>query len=162
MIDPNTTPGLQFAPTNQNAGDLPTQPSGSSPIQSAIQLLSLRLPHVVGAGSLAPNALLSGPGMGGLGGGGGLTLEEILRRMGLGGGGLPNLHAPGAMMPGMSVGGGIPGPSVTPGTGMREPGPTPQPPGIVRPPTPPAPPQRGPSESGGRFRVPRGETPVRY
>lgn len=40
--------------------------AGAAPFQSAVQLLSLRLPRVVGANALAPAPLLQGQGAGGI------------------------------------------------------------------------------------------------
>jgi hypothetical protein len=64
--------GLSFQPgadqgngTNQNEPQGP----GPTPVQSAVKLLSLRLPSVVGAQAISPQALLQSPGSAGLGGG---------------------------------------------------------------------------------------------
>ncbi len=60
------TPGVSFQPGSpdqtQNGGPK-TNPSGS--VQEAIKVLSLRLPKVVGAQALAPQALLGSAGSGG-------------------------------------------------------------------------------------------------
>jgi hypothetical protein len=56
--------GLSFMP----GADDPQQQQGeaASPLQSAIKLLSLRLPTVTGARGIAPQGLLHGQGAGGL------------------------------------------------------------------------------------------------
>lgn len=77
--------GVSFSPLDQ--GNLqgpggPGYPPGGrpavSPLQSAVRLLSLRIPRVVGAQALAPAALLNSPG-GSLFGGG--SLEAFLQRV---------------------------------------------------------------------------------
>lgn len=80
--------GLNFAPLDQNKPNMAQPGTGSpagggsnTPIQDAIQTLSLRIPHVVGAGALAPDALLNSPGGSAIPGGTGLTLEALLRRL---------------------------------------------------------------------------------
>jgi len=58
--------GLTFAPTDQNTTQNPNgPPSGGRPsqaIQDAIQILSLRIPRVVGAGSITSPSLLGPSG----------------------------------------------------------------------------------------------------
>lgn len=78
--------GVSFVPNGQ--GDpmnrqQPGQASGAPPLQQAIQMLSLRLPRVVGANALAPGQLLNAPG--GMGGSGNPLLEALLRLAGMGG-----------------------------------------------------------------------------
>lgn len=53
-------PGISFQPGTQ-------QGAASNPVQEAVQLLSLRLPTVVGARGIAPQALLNGQGSAGMG-----------------------------------------------------------------------------------------------
>lgn len=74
--------GLSFMPgaddgtgTNQQNG--PQRPAGT-PVQSAIKLLSLRLPSVVGANAISPQALLQSPGSAGVGGPGGMGGESLI------------------------------------------------------------------------------------
>lgn len=57
--------GVNFQPGN--AGDQQRRATGGSPdgIQEAIKVLSLRLPKVVGARAVSPQALLQSPGSGG-------------------------------------------------------------------------------------------------
>jgi hypothetical protein len=112
--------GVSFVPGDdpmqRQAGPGGAAPSGVSPLQSAIRLLSMRLPRIGGAGlspgALAPGALLNAPGGGGLGAGGGL--EALLRALfGLGGqaagGGMPQ------MTPAQPLGAPPPLPKFTPG-----------------------------------------------
>ncbi|HYE87699.1 MAG TPA: hypothetical protein VEA16_15155, partial [Vicinamibacterales bacterium] len=72
--------GLSFQPGSDNG----QQQSGyRAPVQQAIKLLSLRLPSVVGARAIAPQALLEGGGSQAIGGPGGLSgnaLIEWLRK----------------------------------------------------------------------------------
>ena len=114
--------GVSFIPS----GDEPQQGSmgpggaapGVPPLQSAIRLLSMRLPRFGGGmspASIAPGQLLGGMGGGGLSGmGGGGSLEAMLRALfGLGGpAGAPSMGAP-------------PTPKIVPGEGpgrMVDPG----------------------------------------
>ena len=54
--------GIQFLPGAQGENG-PTSPrGGGDPIQEAVRILSLRLPRVVGAQAIAPQALLTSPG----------------------------------------------------------------------------------------------------
>lgn len=82
--------GISFAPTDQNA--IAGRPgggaagagnnSGPTPVQSAIQTLSLRIPHVAGAQALAPQPLLDSPGSAALGGNpNSASILEMLRRL---------------------------------------------------------------------------------
>lgn len=61
----NTGPGLTFQPGNQQPA-----PTSQTPVQQAIQLLSLRLPTQAGPSAIAPQGLLNGAGGMGLGQGG--------------------------------------------------------------------------------------------
>lgn len=75
--------GLSFMPGGQQ--DASGNPSGQrpSPVQQAIQTLSLRIPRTVGAASGAPQSLLEGAGGAGLGGNpnAAAILEAIRRRL---------------------------------------------------------------------------------
>src|SRR6185503_7874749 len=110
-----------------------TDPNGQkpTPIQQAIQTLSLRIPRTVGAGSPIPGQLLNAPGGSALGGNpNAAALLEQIRRMLFGGGGA-NFGHPGGPVP---TGGGVPpggmpgAPRVTPGSGD-----------VPMPPAPPSP-----------------------
>lgn len=73
--------GLSFQP---GADQNDSQPQGPpNPVQEAVRLLSLRLPSVVGARAISPQALLQAPGQAGLGAGlsGGNALLEWLKRL---------------------------------------------------------------------------------
>ena len=83
--------GVGFQPGQQEAGGRASAPT---PAQQIIKLLSLRLPTVVGAHALAPQALLQGQGGQAIGGDAGLAL---LRRL---------LAMSGAAGPGLMGGGG--------------------------------------------------------
>lgn len=65
MADPF---GVSFSPANQQSGNTQQQQGRPTPVQQAIQTLSLRIPRVAGAGSLAPQALLNSPGGANVGG----------------------------------------------------------------------------------------------
>src|SRR5512137_2970035 len=67
--------GLSFVP----GGNLDRKSSETpvEPIQDAIQVLSLRLPRVVGAGAVAPGALLNAQGAAGLMGG--MDLDRMIK-----------------------------------------------------------------------------------
>ena len=112
-------PGAQRDQIEQQGG----QPSGLSPAQSAVQMLSLRLPRVAGAQALAPGALLASPGAAGQQMGSAMSnplLQALLRLAGLLGGpeGLPGGPA---MAP---MGGFTPtAPRIIPGEFDRMPGP---------------------------------------
>lgn len=80
--------GLSFAPFagKPGYGDHPTSGGQLSPVQEAIQILSLRRPTVVGASAPGPNALINpnapgGPGGAGSMGGGGFDLPDLLKRL---------------------------------------------------------------------------------
>lgn len=54
--------GQNFSPTDQTMGQRP-QPTGAvDPLQQAIQVLQLRMPHVYGANAPAPSPLLQSQG----------------------------------------------------------------------------------------------------
>ena len=106
--------GLSFMPGEQGNAD----PNGQkpTPIQQAIQTLSLRIPRTVGAGSAVPGQLLSSPGGSALGGNpNAAALLEQIRRMLFGGG--ANFGHPGGPVPpgGMPPMGGQPGAPIPPG-----------------------------------------------
>jgi hypothetical protein len=136
--------GLSFQPgTDQGNGQgNGQQDPNASPIQSAVKLLSLRLPSVVGAQAISPQALLQSPGSAGLGGGN-MTPEAMLallkKLMQQSGGQMPpqaqqqpSFSSPGsaAGSPSMNRGGtpsgftpapsAPPPPRVTPGDGREE------------------------------------------
>ena len=184
--------GLSFVPgAEQNGQQRPGgpggAPSGVPPLQQAVQLLSLRLPRVMGGQALAPGPLMQGPAGGGLGLPGG-ALEELLKRLFGMPGGLPSMPSgqqkfgPG-QMPGAS--GLLPsGPRMTPGPSpypmlpSQPPGPVFTPgmregaarPGATPPPRwgdePGPPPTRGPFEpapgpwGGGPPRLPTNDWPM--
>lgn len=113
-------PGGQGDPLNrQQQGEA----SGAPPLQQAIQMLSLRLPRVVGANALAPGQLLNAPG--GMGGSGNPLLEALLRLAGMGGGSGSPGGQPTQILPGFS---GSPMARINPGDQMQRPGPQLQPP----------------------------------
>lgn len=92
--------GVSFLPSDQNSPNNQNplgNAGGAPPLQQAIQLLSLRLPHVVGSQGLAPGPLLQSPG--------GMGLAEILKQ--LFGQGQPATSLPG--------GGTLPMPAFHPG-----------------------------------------------
>jgi hypothetical protein len=102
------SPGISFQPGADKEGQ--GQGGGpESPLQSAIQLLSLRLPSVVGARGIAPQGLLQGGGMAGAMGAGGMSPEimAFLQRL---------------MSGGMAQGGPSASPRVVPGTEGPTPG----------------------------------------
>lgn len=155
-IDPM---GISFSPTGDSQQNNAQKPT---PVQQAIQTLSLRIPRTVGAASGAPQQLLQGQGGAGLGGNpnAAMTLEALIRRLFGGGAGLPmpGGGAPGGGDPG--GGGAVPSPIVgfpaPPRAGEQPPtpGPTfPVPPSpggrapeepYTPPPAPAAPPHLGP------------------
>lgn len=94
--------GYSFSPTAQGETEeerrrrLLEQGGGSlSPVQDAIRILSLRLPRMNMAGSIAPLQLLAGLGGAGLGG----NPASALQLQRLGGGMAPGGPAPGGFMP---------------------------------------------------------------
>jgi hypothetical protein len=73
--------GLSFQPGTDSGTGQGSEPA-TSPLQSAVKLLSLRLPSVVGAQALAPDALLRSSGSAGLGDGGSPdAMLELLRKL---------------------------------------------------------------------------------
>src|SRR3990167_10301958 len=56
--------GVNFQPGTDPNGQADSR-RASTPVQEAIKVLSLRLPRVVGANAISPQALLSSPGSGG-------------------------------------------------------------------------------------------------
>lgn len=108
MADPF---GLSFSPAAQNGPNgQPVNGQRPSPIQSAIQTLSLRIPSVPGASAFTAAPLLTSPGGAALGGNpNSAAVLEQLRRMLFGGGPAPTAigtPAPGA--PQAPMGGGAP------------------------------------------------------
>lgn len=135
--------GINFSPAGDSQQQNTQKPT---PVQQAIQTLSLRIPRTVGAASGAPQALLQGPGGAGLGGNpnNAYMLEQLIRKLFGGGDGLPMPGGAGASTPGGS-GSGLPNPNVGfPHPQKTGPGPTPEPLPPDTPPTqytpPPAPP----------------------
>ena len=114
--------GLTFQPgQTQNGGQ-----NAATPVQRAVQLLSLRLPSVVGARALAPQALLGatgGAGVGAMAGGNVEAALALLRRLQQQAGGAdrapngPQDYAPMAPSAGtaMTTSASSPAPRVIPG-----------------------------------------------
>jgi hypothetical protein len=128
--------GVSFVPGAQGPGSPqgggPAGAAPASPLQSAIQMLSLRLPRVAGPGAIAPGQLMNGPGGAGLPQGQ-MSLDQLLAHL-FGPAGGP-MGAPAG--PGMAAPTGAPGPHVIPGQGGMPGGPTPAPmPGPPQPQTP--------------------------
>lgn len=152
--------GLSFMPGAEGKDPNNPQPT---PVQQAIQTLSLRIPRVVGAGSIAPGQLLNGAG--GFGNGSNpnaaAILEEIRRRL-FGGNqsGAPSQPPHGQFgpavphppPPGAPPSGGLDTPRIIPGdppNSPREAGPADAPytpPNVPDPMPMPGPPMRGPRE----------------
>jgi hypothetical protein len=110
MADPL---GVSFSPTGAG-GPNAQRPS---PVQQAIQTLSLRIPSHAGASAFTPQSLLQAPGGSAFGGGGGNTdaLLEMLKKLLFGGGpGQPG-GMPGGMPNLTTSGGSFPPPGLTPG-----------------------------------------------
>jgi hypothetical protein len=133
--------GVSFMPGQGGQQQNAQKPT---PLQTAIQTLSLKIPRVVGAGSGAPQALLQGAGGGGLGNPNAASVLEAIRRM-LFGGGMPGAPQMPTAAPQLPQGrfGTMPMPRYAePGGGAPEPS-APAPPSTV--PTPrvefPAPPR---------------------
>lgn len=102
--------GIGFQPSADTGG---AGRSESTPLESVVKLLSLRLPSVVGARGIAPRELLAAPGMAGQSG----TMGEqqwlqMLRRL-MGGGDA----AFGGVQSQASLGASATPPRVTPGLG---------------------------------------------
>lgn len=100
--------GVSFVPGGDASGNQTKPPT--EPLQQAIQMLSLRLPKVVGAQGLAPGPLLQSPGGG--------ALAELLRQLfgqGRPGGTMaPSMPGASPMAPGAPS---LPPPHVVPGGG---------------------------------------------
>lgn len=138
--------GVSFIPSadNQQAPDGPPQGQLSGDLAAAFKILSLRLPQVMGAHALAPNALLQSPGALGVPGAlkapGGFNpyaaLFETLLKHGLGVG-QPTGQPTSTTMPVPGMG-GAPQPMGPPPVSNYNP---PAPPPMSSVPTPPAPPR---------------------
>jgi hypothetical protein len=110
------TLGISFSPANQPG----TQGSGSrpSPVQQAIQTLSLRIPPHAGASAFTPQALLESPGGSALGGTPDAILELLKKILfgpqppgAPGQPGAAIVGVPSQLPPGSGAGGTIPGPA---------------------------------------------------
>lgn len=124
--------GVSFVPGQDQQQP---QHGGASPLQQALQVLSLRLPRVQGANSLAPSGLLHG--MGGAMFGGDMDLERLLAQLFgpggplAGGGGMPPPSQPTTKVtpsggpPDAAPGGGPLNPSLPPPSMPTWPAPTP-------------------------------------
>lgn len=136
--------GVSFLPGGDGSGNQ-ARPQ-TDPVQQAIQMLSLRLPRVVGAQGMSPAPLLQSPGGGGL-------AEFLQHLFGQGHFGGPMAPGMGPMGPGaspMGPGAAPPTPRVIPGGGdqgglLGPVGPSGPEPGA---PTPDAS-RSGPPDSGG-------------
>jgi len=125
--------GVSFSPVGQGQGGNQAQNAAQqTPVQQAIQTLSLRIPRTVGAGSIAPGQLLNAAGGSGLGGNpDAASMLEMIKRMLFG---QPGQMGTGPQMP-RSPGQPTPGqtnftPHFTPIEGTGAP---------AQPPTPPTP-----------------------
>lgn len=141
--------GVSFIPTAENqAQQGPQQGQMEGDLASAFKILSLRLPRVLGAQSIAPSSVMNGAGSAGALGGFNpyaAVFDALLKAAGLSGG--SSGGSTGASgMPGSAS--GMPGgaPSV-PAPRIGAGGSTP-PPNIWNPPTP------NPPTGGGRIRIP--------
>lgn len=143
MADPF---GVSFSPAGPSRQGQAQSGQKPSPVQQAIQTLSLRIPRVVGAGSVAPQALLSSPGGAAVGGDpNAASLLEAIKRLLFGGGGTaPGTVGTGAPLP---RDGGQPSPQGTP-SWLPPPGPTqPTPGGPTNSPPPGSMVPTGPSQA---------------
>lgn len=131
--------GITFMPNDEASAQGPRRGNLEGLTEQVFKLLSLRLPRVVGAQSLAPQGLLQGQGAGGAAGAGGFN---------------PNAAVFEAMLRAM---GRSPSPNVTPGIGPGD-----------RPQFPPAPPMptntddirdRFPGSSSGQLPTNAGGVP---
>lgn len=148
MADPI---GVSFSPAGGGPGQ---QQNGQrpTPVQQAIQTLSLRIPQHAGAGAFTPQPLLDSPGGSGFGNPDAANVLEMIKRLLFGnrpgqngtGPSMPRDGGeggqPGGTMPGPAPGGFDPGMSLTPrfnpiDTGWGAPAAPPEPP-----PAPSAPP----------------------
>lgn len=123
---PFETPGVSFVPGQNGEGG--EAPQGTQPLQSAVRLLSLRLPRITGAQGLAPGQLLNAPGGMGMGGGNAMAnplFQALLRLAGIapGGDGPAGPAGPGGGGGGFGFGGGGSPTRVIPGEEARQPGP---------------------------------------
>ncbi len=97
--------GVSFAPTRDNA-EQSRNAAGNEGLPAAIQMLSLRLPRILGAQAPLDSSLLKNRGMGGLGQAE-QQLWQVLQRI-MGGGGQPPMGGMGGFpqapqpMPGMT------------------------------------------------------------
>lgn len=92
MADPF---GLSFSPGAGGANGQPQAGQKPSPVQTAIQTLSLRIPRVAGASAFTPQSLLTSPGGSALGGDpNSAALLEHLRRLLFGGPSAPSMAGP--------------------------------------------------------------------
>jgi len=151
--------GLSFMPGEAGAAD-PNKPQ-PTPVQQAIQTLSLRIPRTVGAASGVPQQLLTSGGGSMLGNPNAAALLEQLRRFFMGGG---NLGTPGGPVPpgGAPPMGGLPGAPIPPGGGAPGgPPPVRLPPRIdVGDPTPGQAPANDPPPAQPMGGVPSGPSPI--
>lgn len=128
--------GVSFVPGGGSADPQQAQPggpaAGAPPVQRAVQMLSLRLPRVVGANGMAPGPLLNAPGAMGQPGAGlngaanNPLLMALLQLAGMGGNGMGGNGQPGmGGMPsaGPSFGSGGSPTRITPGGGPPAPQP---------------------------------------
>lgn len=125
MADPI---GISFLPSTQNQAVGPQQGQMEGDLASAFKILSLRLPRVLGAQSIAPSSLLNGQGSGGMMGGFNpysAVFDALLKAAGLSGGS--------AGAPGMVAGGMPSAPAPRVGADSS---------GRIGAPPPPAPPER--------------------
>ena len=118
--------GVSFVPSAQGSQGTGTT-SPVSPLQQAIQFLSLRLPKVFGPGAISSPQTLTAPGSAGLSGEASpdAFFRQLMQQAGQGG--VPPVGVP----PGSP---GAPGaPSITPGAGVGAPPPAPTPPNASSP-----------------------------
>jgi hypothetical protein len=117
--------GVSFNPTGGPSGPGGQQGQKPSPVQQAIQTLSLKIPKSNGPGAIAPDALLNSPGGGAIGGNSNdaMILEQIRKMLF---GTKPGQIGTGPQMPqsgdqGMAPGGGGFMPPPMPGGGGFQP-----------------------------------------
>jgi hypothetical protein len=123
--------GVSFAPGGSDATQRPTAPA--NPVQQAIQVLSLRIPHTVGQSPLAPSPLLNAPTGQALPGDLTALLQRLAGLLGMPQGANPygnfqqqekqlNPNPPSlGSGPGPSLSPKLPTPSITPGVLPNEP-----------------------------------------
>lgn len=108
--------GMSFSPSQPGPGQAQNG-QRPSPIQQAIQTLSLRIPQRAGASAFTPQTLLDSPGGGGLGGdANSAAILEAIKRM-LFGGGSQHFNERGPQMGGGGQGAPAPGGGFDPGVG---------------------------------------------